>query len=205
MVIFNDLRINDDKDKIFVDCYIGDLSAYDNMYIKSIYIYHYSNASTVDGMPINMEKAYLLFDNRENSDTSVRAVSTIFTIDDTYTVEGFGVNKFDGEIFYVMVLCDGELGDVSSYVETAAESIDIGIILDWDKLYQLGMSYVSSFGPGNICNFPQGYDLFLLFWFGLKMALEIKDYNQIHKLWDKFLRTIAYGSPSALTTGCGCN
>ena len=63
MVIFNDLRIDEAKEKLYVECFVEDLPAYDNMYIKSIYVYHYSNASTVDGAPIRMNRAIQIYNN----------------------------------------------------------------------------------------------------------------------------------------------
>ena len=204
MVIFSDLRINDNKDKIFVDCYIEDLDAYEQMYIKDIYIYYYKNASTVDGTPLDYAKAFKLYDATV-SGTGARAVSTTFTLAEMESVQNFGTSNFNGGLFYVMVTCDGTLGDTSGYAEGADATVDIGIILDWAMLYQKGMSYVSMFGQGNVCNFPQGYDLFLLLWFGLKLALETYDYARIAQLWEKFLRTMAFGGTNVLATGCGCH
>lgn len=201
MVIFNDLRIDEAKEKLYVECFVEDLPAYDNMYIKSIYVYHYSNASTVDGAPIRMNRAIQIYNN-SNDDTTVRTVSARLLQSQLQSISNFGTTSLAGELFFVMVTCDGELGDTSEYASDAAETVDIGITMDWGRLYEYGMKYITGFN-GNPCNFPQGYENFIMLWFGLKLALEIKDYVQIINLWNKFQRLSMYGT-NVSSTGCNC-
>lgn len=203
MVLFNELRIADDKQSIFVDCYIEGLGIYSDMYIKEIYIDYYKNALT-SGVP--SDKAIKIYDNT-NDQTSVNAVRTCLLASDSQVEQNFGISDFDSGMFYVYVYCDGTLpASVSTLPCGYDDTSDTGVIVDWKKMYQIGMQYVSTLSSRcfDKCNDVFGFDNFIFVWNALKLAISTCDYSLAEKIWEKFIR---YYNPSAITgnSGCRCN
>lgn len=204
MVIFNELRITDDKKALIVDCMVEGLDIYNNMYIESIYLDYYKSCSTI-GVP--SDNAICLFDNTENPDTTVKAKrirKLVDTLPDT-----FGTDKFDGGLFYVIVKCNGKLPAEAALFSCGTDDVvDVGIVLDWYSLYKKGMAYISYLASG--CNDPcadtASYQQFIFIWHALNSAIAAKDYHQICKVWEKFIRaSIPTTSLNTITTGCGCH
>lgn len=207
MVTFNELRICEDGNNLVVDCEINGVDVYDDMYIQSIYLEHYKNASSVV-MP--GDKAYLLYDNEDN-DTSVRSKRIVFNKASLSSTQ-FGITSFDGELFYAIVICDGDLPAETSYMPCGADDTRaIGAIPDWGLFYTRGIGYIASlFDPcGDPCQPTDEFEHFILLWNAFKLAIETCDWELVKDLWDKF--RLAGGSSSSAQSiyssrmsGCGC-
>lgn len=196
MVQFDDLRISSDKQKLYVECRVKDYDAYQNMYIKSIKLEYYKKRGPV-GVP--GASAITMYSNP--SDTSIKQVRA--TLNVTSLTETFGTDKFEGGLFYVTVECDGTLGASAAQLPCGEDStIDIGLVLDWEKLYAQGMAGINSMLRGcNPCEVPGNFEHFLLVWNGLKLAMDACDYDLVDKLWGK----LSFGAGDAVTiSGCGC-
>ena len=201
MVIFNEIRLSDDKSSLIVDCSVESLDIYEQMYIDTIYVEYYKNVTTV-GVP--SDKAKKIYDSHNDTETrqSVRRCLNEYSI----SLNNFGTDTFDGGLFYVIVNCDGNLpASVSTYSCRADNTQDIGVVLDWEMLYQQGMGHVARLAMSSDCNCDGAAELeqFILMWNGLKLAIAACDYDQIANLWDKFLGiTSAKGGVSSVSCGC---
>ena len=102
MVIFNELRITEDKTCLIVDCSIEDLEGYRGMYIDSVYVEYYKNV-TEDGVP--SDKAICLYEKADGDIgmTALRKTLNASSLDK----ETFGTDTFAGGLFFVTVFCDG--------------------------------------------------------------------------------------------------
>lgn len=203
MVLFNELRIADDKQSLLVECYIEGLGIYSGMYIKEIYVDYYKNALT-SGVP--SDKAIQIYDNT-NTDTSVNAVRACLLASNSDVETNFGITDFDSGMFYVYVYCDGTLpASVSTLPCGFDDASDIGVIVDWKKMYEIGMQFVSTLSGVcyDPCKNPLGFDNFVLVWNALRLAISTCDYSLAEKIWEKFIR---YYNPSTMAggAGCGCN
>ena len=205
MVIFNELRITDDKTALIVDCMVEGLDIYENMYIESIYLDYYKNCGTI-GVP--SENAICLFDNKgESADQTVKAKRIRKLASEL--PESFGTTKYDDGLFYVIVTCNGNLpAEAALFACRTDDVVDVGIVLDWYNLYKKGMSYVSYLASG--CNDPcadtSSFQQFVFIWHALNAAIASKDYHQLCKIWEKFIRaSIPITSTNTITTGCGCH
>lgn len=207
MVTFNELRICEEGDRLIVDCEIDDNALYDGMYIQSIYLEHYKNAS-VASMP--GEKAQLIYNN-EYSDRRVRSKRIVFDAMDL-AVSSLGVSSFDGELFYVIVMCGGDLNVAAIDGKLpcgADDTTAIGAILDWRLFYSRGMGYIASMFDkcGNPCQPTDAFEHFILLWNALKLAIETCDWETVKDLWGMF--RLDRGTKSSAvsitgTGGCGC-
>lgn len=193
MVIFTELRLNDKKDVLSVECYLENLAMYKNMYIDEVLLYHYSNASEIDGLPIDPSKVVEVYSNKD-SDASVKAVS-LRVADGELVGKNLGAEHFNKELFFVMVSCGGDFDYEASYAEGSDNPKDVALILDWDILYKAGIQYVAYLNHcRSLGNYPSGYEAFTVLWFALKFAMEVKDYTQVLLTWKRFLRFVGLSS-----------
>lgn len=202
MVVFNELRLSDDKKKLIVDCFIENLNIYSNMYIKEIAVDYYKNVET-SGDP--SEHAITIYSNTGN-DTSVKAVSVCLKEEDL--TSSFGTTHFEGGLFYVFVICDGTpAASVASLPCGYDEDTEIGIVPDWELLYEIGMKYIMNMASScfDKCTDESPFMHFILLWNSLKMALSTCEYNVLEKIWDMILRTYRRDGTTMVVNGCGCN
>ena len=204
MVIFNELRITEDKDCLIVDCSIEDIEGYRGMYIDSVYVEYYKNV-TEDGVP--SDSAICLYEkaDTETGKTAIRKTLNASSLDrDT-----FGTDTFAGGLFFVTVMCDGTPENpelLASYSCGADNTTDVGVAVDWHSVYSLGMGYAArlAYNCENPCDIPDGFENFILYWYALQLAIATCDWLQVRKLWDKFMRALV-GNEGAVAGGCGCN
>ena len=204
MIIFNELRIVNERGCLVVDCEVEGVDVYKDMYIKSIYLEYYKNANAAS-MP--SEKAMLVYENAKD-DRTVRA-KRVSVSEASLGNSPLGVTTFGGGLFYVVVKCEGDLpASVVNYPCTYDDATKIGAVLDWKTFYERGMQYVASlFGGCNPCPDYSGFEHFAVLWEALKMAIATCDWNLVSELWDKFLLAPDNASPLAPVaprSGCGC-
>ena len=201
MVIFNELRITEDKSSLVVDCEVEGIDIYSGMHIDTIYVEYYKNALAI-GVPSS--KAIKIYDR--DDDTEDRKAVRRCLNQTSLSVSDFGTDTFDKGLFYITVSCDGTLSaDVVNYPCGTDNTVDIGVVLDWQRVYNQGMVYAAQLALGTRCSctIPADFEQFVLFWNAFRLALSTCDYTQVAKLWDKFLKITGTGD-SAISTGCGC-
>ena len=201
MITFNELRLNDERDSIIVDCQIEDVDIYDNAYIKAVYLEYYKNVdATSVGTPSS--KAIQIFPatDGENDDTSIRALRIIYNQNQIPDTENFGTAVFENGLFYIIVQCDYD-GQIADEDESMT---DVGVVLDWFLIYQIGMSYASALSKiDNFCYLPSEFETLVLMWYAIRLSIDVGDWNRIMELWPKFVRTAIGNLPGP--GGCGCN
>ena len=208
MVIFNDLRISEDKDKLIIDCEVEGVDGYENIYIDGVYVAYYKKVSAFDDFPTGDYLATVYEKGDKDAQTHVR----VCLDSENITKKTFGTDTFNGGMFFVYVKCnyEGTLNwDVMQNYGCGADRFwDIGIILDWKSVYEQGMGYAAklALGCGSVCNEPTGFKQFILHWYALQLAISTCDYRQASKLWDRFIRMFDASSAafSPLSSGCGC-
>lgn len=202
MVTFNELRINNEKNTLIVDCIVEDLTIYSGVYIKSIELYHYKNADS-SGEPVNLSKVITIFSN-DADDATIRTVRKC--VPDSLAESVFGISVFEKGIFFVRVTCDGTLPPQTAQFACGYDNmVDIGVVVDWKYLFDIGMGFVASMDVcGNACKSTDSLEQFILTWFSLRLALEACDFDKLGSLWDRLLRLSANVSFSKVS-GCGCH
>ena len=195
MILFNELRLNDSKDKIIIDCSVRGIEAYSGINIEAIYVDYYKN-SLVYGTPSELAVQLDVVPGKE----FIGSVS----------VEQFqqsGISTFDGGLFYVIVETSGT---PSASVASAAcgydENVSVGVVADWEKLYVGAMSIVNSLvSDCSACKDFSGFEQLVVMWHALNAAIDSCDSVRLHKLWDKFLRYTKTSAAVNAAKVCGCN
>ena len=207
MVVFNELRITDDKKCLIVDCEIEDTSMYRGMYIDSICVEYYKNV-TEDGTP--SDSAYVLYekDELEAGKTGMRLMLKSSQLDK----ETFGTDTFDKGMFFVTVCCDGEPTPEAAAMMASCDcgtdnTVDVGVAVDWYSIYQYGIAYAAklAYGCGDPCSQPIGFESFVLPWYALRLAIDTCNWILAKKLWEKFMKALI-GAAGFTESGrsCGC-
>lgn len=203
MVIFNELRITEEKDCLIVDCQIEDIDGYDGMYIDSIDVEYYKNANddgSLSGKHIN------IYTDSESSHGRLWVRATLNA--SQLNKDTFGTNTFERGLFFVIVRCDGTPENPSilaSYSCGADNTVDVGAVIDWQSVYTLGMGHAArlAYGCDSKCDIPSDFESFILYWHALQLAISTCDWLAVKNLWDKFLRALS-GTMSGVTSGSGC-
>jgi hypothetical protein len=197
MVRFDDIHIADDYSSLVVECHVEDYAVYNNMYIKSIYLEYYKNRGTI-GVPSN--KAIQLYNNA-TPDTSVKSVRATLSVASLDAAE-VGTSTFERELFYIYVTCDGTLDPSVSSMDCDMDvTLDVGVVLDWQYLYQKGMKYIAGIAScRNTCEDVDNFESYILLWNALKMAADVCDWTQLERIWPKLV-----AAPNGMSiSGCGC-
>ena len=203
MVIFNDLRITEDKDCLIVDCYIEDIDGYAGMYIDSVYVDYYENVTTF-GVPT--EKAIKLYEHVDGkNDRAIRKVLKKSQLN----ASTFGTDTFDKGLFFITVRCDGTPTNPSileGYSCGRDDVVDVGAALDWKSVYERGIGYAAKLADEcNTCENLGGFKDFIFLWYALQLAISTCNWDEVRKLWKKIWRKKSMGAVHpALKSGCGC-
>lgn len=203
MVVFNDLRLADDKNSLLVDCFVEDLNIYENVYITEIAVDYYKNVETSG---VASDKAIVIFNN-DTPDTSIKAVHACLTKETLAEhSETFGTDTFDGGLFYVFVTCSDTVSAAAASLPCGYDDVvDIGVVPDWKMLYEIGMNYTMRMAGKcfDECADQADFIQFLLIWNSLKMAIDTCEFALIEKVWDRILRLYRH-TPMTFSAGCGC-
>lgn len=198
MVVFNELRISDDKESIVIDCNIQDVSYYTEMYINGIYLEYYKDFSEASSLG---ERAITVYEKGDgDAMTYIRRIVNLDEIRDT-----IGLESLAGGLFYVVVDCDGTLpADIIQYGAWASSATDVGVVFDWEMLYRLGMQYVAQYYYGDkVCADKNGLVQFILLWNALRLAINTGDWSMVNSLWGKFTSFQMMGGGVASPCKCG--
>ena len=204
MVRFNELRITEDRKCLIVDCEVEQIGLYADMYIDEIRLDYYKN---VDSSGIPTTKSYQMW-KYQDGDPKMRGVR-VSMVDTALSNTEFGIDTFKDGLFYVTVICGGDLkmtvygSDLPCGVDN---NVDIQAVIDWKGFYERGMQFISSmYGCGaDKCEIPAGFEDFILLWNALKTAIAVCDWPLVAKLWDRILRSRAYNKTVGISGGCGC-
>lgn len=193
MVQFTQLLIDPDSDTLNVKCQIENLAIYKDVYIESITAKYY------DGT------AVMTMYSKGDDEEGLQVVSVSKGTDEI--PDNFGTTTFIGGLFYITVVCGGTpSGTVSTlpcnYDTMTAEAI----VIDWHKLYEMGMQFVVAMASNckDRCSGNEAFEHFILLWNALKLAVETCDHTMIESLWKKFLRICGNSTVMTITSNCGC-
>lgn len=196
----------DDKTRLVIDCFVEGLEIYKDMYIKNIYVDYYGNRE--EHLPsAKCIQVYKNEDKDGNPVTTVQAVRVTLDASNAAVGEQFGITSFERGLFYVTVECDGTLPATVSTMSCGYDNtVDYGIIVDWEMLYTLGMRYATSYNFGcRKCKEEDNFETFVLMWNSIKMAVQSCDFSVLERFWAKFVRLFTGSDVPIVSAGCGCS
>lgn len=201
MIIFDQLRMSDDAQRIYINVHVNTADVFDGIYLDQIAI---KTADKVleattpelystddDGKPIDAVYAKTFGDN-------VKEAALVVTVND---LTGLKTTDMSDTLFFVYVRCKGndslvpcQLGGVTT----------VGVTFDEKCLYQKVMGYTKALADS--CTVPVGFTDFILLWNAFKASIETEHFvpaiNYWNMLFDKDSTEI---DTDSIIKGCGCH
>jgi len=231
MVIFDQLRISDDGQHLYIDAHVNTVKHFNNIYMDSLTIYaaDCSTESIPDSPSDNTSYIYkerLGEGIREiervidltalkqaynnvipNADGSFNYERDVIDKDAPYAREDFGNKSFSKHLFFVYIRCaeTGEANPSFICLPCSAQKLDnVAATFDENVLHQRVMDYSKELIDS--CTIPQGFTDFILLWNAFKAAIETEHLLPALKFY-KLLFCKGRGMRSITggkSKGCGC-
>ena len=189
MATFNILKLSEDRKSIVIDC-ATDTEA---SRIEGVYLEYFQNRNVL-GMPSDV--AYPAYQRSEGGISLTEWSGTVY--EEQVKHPDFKFPSFEKAVTYVYVVTSVPGDD-----EERVYSSTMGIVVDWDAVYETGMKAVAQLAHScrNKCESPMYFEQFVVLFHALYLAIEAKDADMIDRLWGRF---ISY-SPDGSYSGSACN
>lgn len=200
MITFNDLRINEDKDRLYIDCMVDSEYESKDVWIDSIQLVYYNNILS-DGLIKDRGKVVTVYpgDGEDSFEEQRKFFAGSVTLDDLSVMSSENEPDvvFDKGLFYVIVTCDG--------TEVPEDYQDFVVVPDWEFIYSVGMPFVAQLAVSGVnkCDFPAQFEEFTVIWYALQLAFATCEFSQVELLWNRFLRFASTGE--GVFSACPCN
>ena len=217
MVLFDQLRISDAGDKLYINLHVNAASYYDDIYLDSLTIIPGDKITTETNLwdltsnyiykakfdPLQKE-AHLVLDKGSFDEAFLNWNGTK-VIDSTkpHAKVSFEYSSLSGPLFFVYVTVTGQASECTPC--GSDDLTTLGVTFDESLLYQQVMGYTKNVADD--CHIPRDFIDFILRWNVFKAAVETEHYLpalQFYKmLFSPSLGGISNGS--AYGRRCGCH
>ena len=203
MVLFDQLRISDDGQRLYINVHVNKADYFKNMYIDSVVIMTADKVSeTAPGTPTS---DYIY---KKEIEGNVKELDLVLTpLDFTKSWEtdpkAMAFNKADmsNTLFFVYIKCKGTPGECTPC--RLDEETTLGVVFDENVLYQKVMDYTKELVAD--CSVPTEFTDFILLWNAFKAAIEIEHYVAAIKFYNKLFGVVRSGYSNNIIKTCGCN
>lgn len=216
MIVFDQLRISNEGDKLFINFHVNFAEYYDDVMLDSVivttadkilesnptslpqeFIYKktYSEDLQVDNIVLDKAALDAAFNNRNSSGEPIDSTKPYATIP-------FDKSTFNEDLFFVYVKC--KVGVISGTVPCEADNpVTLGIAFNDKTIYQKTMQYTKEIA--DTCNIPGEFIDFILLWNAFKVSVDTGHYNSAISFWNLLLDKKT-GSPTInINKRCGCH
>ena len=206
MLIFDQIRISDDGNRIYINIHVNEAEEFAGVYLDEMYITTSDLVNeTVDTIPQKYIYHWTFDDNLKDA----AFVIDQGDFDEAYTHMGGkdATDSFKGDIsrtlFFVFVKCKGTGTIIDPCVPCRlAEETTLGVTFDVNMLYQMVMNYTRELNQD--CVIPQGFIDLILKWNGFKAAIETEHYNAAIDFWKDMFFWPGGKEHTYMTKPCGC-
>lgn len=203
MILFDQLRISDDGQRLYINAHVNKADYFKNMYIDSVVIMTADKVSeTAPGTPTS---DYIY---KKEIEGNVKELDLVLTpLDFTKSWEtdpkAMAFNRADmsNTLFFVYIKCKGTPGECTPC--RLDEEITLGVVFDENVLYQRVMDYTKELVAD--CSIPTEFTDFILLWNAFKAAIETEHYVAAIKFYNKLFGVVRSGYSNNIIKTCGCN
>ena len=214
-VIFDQLRISDDGNKLYINAHVNTADYFDNAYLDCITIKTSDYISETN--PKDYSHNYIYRKNFEaGTEKEVNLVLTKADFDAAYSnynsEEELIINEnkphatisFDGTLsntlLFVYVKIDENISPCTPCI--LDEPVTVGVTFNTKLLYQNMMGYTKELA--NTCEIPKGFTDYILTYNAFKAAVDTGHYGPAIDFWKQLFgdsSNTTYGTKK----GCGCH
>lgn len=203
MILFDQLRISDDGQRLYINAHVNKADYFKNRYIDSVVIMTADKVSeTAPGTPTS---DYIY---KKEIEGNVKELDLVLTpLDFTKSWEtdpkAMAFNRADmsNTLFFVYIKCKGTPGECTPC--RLDEEITLGVVFDENVLYQRVMDYTKELVAD--CSIPTEFADFILLWNAFKAAIETEHYVAAIKFYNKLFGVVRSGYSNNIIKTCGCN
>lgn len=203
MILFDQLRISDDGQRLYINAHVNKADYFKNRYIDSVVIMTADKVSeTAPGTPTS---DYIY---KKEIEGNVKELDLVLTpLDFTKSWEtdpkAMAFNRADmsNTLFFVYIKCKGTPGECTPC--RFDEETTLGIVFDENVFYQRVMDYTKELVAD--CSIPTEFTDFILLWNAFKAAIETEHYVAAIKFYNKLFGVVRGGYSNNLIKTCGCN
>ena len=203
MILFDQLRISDDGQRLYINVHVNKADYFKNRYIDSVVIMTADKVSeTAPGTPTS---DYVYKKEIESNTKELDLVLTPLDLTKSWETDpkAMAFNKADmsNTLFFVYVKCKGTPGECTPC--RLDEETTLGVVFDENVLYQRVMDYTKELVAD--CNIPTEFTDFILLWNAFKAAIETEHYVAAIKFYNKLFGVVRNGYGNNIIKTCGCN
>lgn len=199
-VIFDQLRISDDGERMYVNVHVNKASCFDNIYIDSITIMTADKVSeTSPDIPTEDYIYQQSFkDNVKEIDLVLKAEDCIKRWEEDASAMRFLQKDMSRTLFFVYIKIKGVPCECTPC--RLDEEVTVAVVFDTNMLYQKVMNYTKDLLKD--CSIPQAFVDFILLWNAFKASVETEHFIPAIKYYNMLFDKIGNVS---ITKGCGCH
>ena len=193
MVIFDQLRISDDGQRMYINLHINKADYFKNLTLDSLTIMTADKVSETD--PNIPTEGYIYQLQFADGETEAHLVLLPSDMNEQYQK-----SNFSKDLFFVYAKVKGIPDECTPC--RLDEEITLGVTFDENLLHQRVMDYTKQFN--NKCELPVGFTDFMLTWQAFKSAVETEHYIPAIGYYNQ-LFGLGAGNSSIGTKNCGCH
>lgn len=203
MINFNELRITPDGRYLIVDVQVQNLDYYKNVYLDSIHID--TQQTFIETGPSNKPiYSYIVPDNEQLIYTQECNCQVVTEQNEDVLLDEFGtkhirqfidIDFIGNNIFFVWVVTKGNPTEDTPC--GMKDAVTLGVVYNKLPIYNAAMKYINSIEG---CDIPREFMDFIFRKKAFETCLEVGNYNQAIKYWNKFFTDIKESQIS----NCNC-
>lgn len=205
MIIFDQLRISDDGNRMYINAHVNKASYFDNIYIKSITIMTSEKVSETSPEVPTSDYIY-----SEEFGDNIKEVNIVLTANDFLrkwetdpNAMAFNRSDMSSTLFFVYIECKAD-GALDPCIPCRLdEKTTLGVVFDENILYQRVMDYTKDLVAD--CSEHTAFIDFILLWNAFKAAIETEHYIAAIKFFNMLFGKIGKGGYTGVIKGCGCH
>ena len=214
MLVFDQLRIDDDGKKMYIDIHVSNATYFNNVLLDSItvltadqvsettpdvptdgYIYKktYSGGEREDHLVLDKAILDAAFNNTDSQGEPIH---------DGPTAKVSYGGYFSNDLLFVYVKCKTIEPD-SCFCNSENQMTTLGVTFDEALLYQKVMQFTKELADN--CTVSKGFIDMILLWYGFKASIETEHYIEAIDFWKKMF--FGHHGVEGLSTykPCGCH
>lgn len=203
MIIFDQLRISDGGDKMYINAHVNEAEYFDNIYIESVTIMTSDKVSETSSSTPNSD--YIYTKTIEGDTKELNLVLTVFDFVKTWETDpkamAFKQSEMSTTLFFVYIKCKGTVD--ANVPCTLDENIVLGVVFDETMFYQKVMNHTKDLLA--TCCVPKLFIDFILLWNAFKASVETEHYISAIKFYNLLFDVRDSKSYIETIKGCGCH
>lgn len=202
-VIFDQLRISDDGNRMYIDLHVNKASHFDKVYLDSLIIMTADKVSETDPKLPTEDFIYAkkLTGNEKELHLSLTLSDFAKSWETDYQGRKFQKGDMSKNLFFVYVRCKGTPDACTPC--TLDEEITLGVVFDENILHQRVMGYTKQLTDA--CHIPMGFVDFILLWNAFKSSVETEHYQAAIRFFNMLFGSLEDTGSIGFVKGCGCH